>query len=150
MTAPAFHSACDERGGTLTLIRCDSGFTFGGYTSTPWSSPPGGRHVTAASACLFSVVGPQGTVMCFPQKPRAPGHKRRAMFCSPLAGPWFGGPEPDMAVWGRGRPVFDDSSYCGLGQQFDDGGRGVTALTGGMNFRPVEIEVFAARALSEL
>ena len=33
-----FHEKCDEKGPTITLVKTDKGFRFGGYTSTSWNN----------------------------------------------------------------------------------------------------------------
>ena len=40
--ASTFHSNCDGKGPTVTIIEVDS-YIFGGYTDVPWSSPPSGK-----------------------------------------------------------------------------------------------------------
>ena len=37
-TAAKFHSLCDNKGPTLTLIKTVAGHTFGGYTRVNWDS----------------------------------------------------------------------------------------------------------------
>jgi hypothetical protein len=32
-----FHSRCDNKGATVTVIKCTGGFVFGGYADAPWS-----------------------------------------------------------------------------------------------------------------
>ena len=33
----AFHKCCDDKGPTLTIIKCTNGCIFGGYTTQSWS-----------------------------------------------------------------------------------------------------------------
>jgi len=33
-----FHSRCDNKGPTITVIKCTGGYVFGGFTSTAWAS----------------------------------------------------------------------------------------------------------------
>jgi len=37
-SAHDFHSKCDDKGPTLTIVRTITGKIFGGYTDTSWSS----------------------------------------------------------------------------------------------------------------
>ncbi len=36
--ATDFHGKCDDKGATITIIKCSNGRICGGYTSTPWKS----------------------------------------------------------------------------------------------------------------
>jgi hypothetical protein len=52
--ASKFHSLCDNKGPTLSIIKTTSGHTFGGYTKASWESLSGvWKH--DASSFLFSV-----------------------------------------------------------------------------------------------
>ena len=127
MTPAAFHGACDDQGPTLTLIRSENGYTFGGYSPVPWSrssyrsrvcqwrSPydvHGSSGLSLAEtrrrpdAFLFSLVGPYCAVAQFPfLKPQAAAPPHAAYYnLEPIiydsnAGPMFGnGKTPDLAV----------------------------------------------------
>ena len=37
-SAEAFHNACDEQGPTLTIVKANGGFIFGGYNPVSWVS----------------------------------------------------------------------------------------------------------------
>jgi hypothetical protein len=39
--ASKFHSHCDFKGPTISIIKSDTGNVFGGYTTIPWSNPKG-------------------------------------------------------------------------------------------------------------
>ncbi len=54
-----FHSLCDGKPNTLTVIKSENGCIFGGYTSEPWSSDEGFR--TDSSAFLYSLTNPSNT-----------------------------------------------------------------------------------------
>ena len=57
-TAQAFHSACDNKGPTLTVIRATNGAVLGGYSHAPWTSQ--GAYVSQGygNAWLFSLKTP--------------------------------------------------------------------------------------------
>jgi len=55
-TAAAFHSRCDAKGPTLTLIRDMHSNVFGGYAAVQWSSA--GFWFNDPAAFLFTVVNP--------------------------------------------------------------------------------------------
>ena len=48
-----FHSLCDNKGPTLTIIKTTQGHTFGGFTKTSWDSSGNYKHDN--SSFLFSV-----------------------------------------------------------------------------------------------
>ena len=39
-----FHSKCDNKGPTLTVIKCTGGYVFGGYANAAWTSNKDGDH----------------------------------------------------------------------------------------------------------
>jgi hypothetical protein len=51
-----FHSRCDIKGATVTVIKCTCGCVFGGYADRPWHS--GGFYIS--EGVLFSLVSPRG------------------------------------------------------------------------------------------
>jgi hypothetical protein len=53
--ASKFHSLCDNKGPTLTIIKTTSGHTFGGYTKASWESPNSSIWKHDASSFVFSV-----------------------------------------------------------------------------------------------
>ena len=55
LSGSAFHSNCDNKGCTLTIIETTDGKVFGGYSNTPWSSS--GGHTVDNKAFLFALSG---------------------------------------------------------------------------------------------
>jgi len=53
-----FHLRCDNKGPTVTVIKCTDGCVFGGFTSTAWGSEYGFR--ACADAFIFSLHRPGG------------------------------------------------------------------------------------------
>jgi len=51
--AAKFHSLCDNKGPTLTLIKTVAGHTFGGFTTISWDSSNSSKNDT--QSFLFSV-----------------------------------------------------------------------------------------------
>ena len=57
-----FHSQCDTRGPTMTIIKSKGdGYVFGGYTACPWSLDDGRK--TDPTAFLFTIRNPHGLEM---------------------------------------------------------------------------------------
>ena len=55
-TGKSFHSHCDNKGPTLTLINSTDGFIFGGYISISWEGPQNWTHKgDDDSAFIFSI-----------------------------------------------------------------------------------------------
>ena len=48
-----FHSRCDNKGATITIVRTSTGNIFGGYASLPWGG--GSSYTNDSKAFLFSV-----------------------------------------------------------------------------------------------
>ena len=51
--ASTFHSNCDGKGPTVTIIQVGS-YIFGGYTDVPWSSPS--KYIFISGAGFFQFV----------------------------------------------------------------------------------------------
>ena len=43
-TAADFHRLCDNRGPTMSLLKNDKSFVFGGFTKQPWDSSGGDKN----------------------------------------------------------------------------------------------------------
>ena len=51
--ASSFHSRCDGRDNTVTIIKTNSNYVFGAYTAAQWSSSNG--YVSDSTAFIFSL-----------------------------------------------------------------------------------------------
>jgi len=56
LEAVDFHSRCDNKGPTVTVIKCTGGYIFGGFTRTPWTSSE--NAAACADAFIFSLHRP--------------------------------------------------------------------------------------------
>jgi hypothetical protein len=94
-TGSTFHSKCDNKGPTITIITNNNGYTFGGYTlrrpglpitiiNNGYSSSNSYRYRSDSTAFLFSDVGSKGSLTKYP----AVG--TNAIFPHPSSGPRFG------------------------------------------------------------
>jgi hypothetical protein len=132
--AAAFHSRCDAKGPTLTLIRDTAGNVFGGYAAEHWSRNADDGYVLLddSAAFLFTVVNPRADPPAlFPSKANG-----RSIVCASWAGPYF----YDLFV----NEVFDGNCYTNIGRSYVNPTRhdGDTVLTGGTYFTPAEVEVW--------
>jgi hypothetical protein len=50
----AFHSKCDGKGNTITIIKSNLNYVFGGYASSAWNSS--GTWIKDPNAFLFSLI----------------------------------------------------------------------------------------------
>lgn len=83
-SSATFHSKCDGKGSSLTIIKSENGNIFGGYSSASWASDQNGKYFSSPNSFLFSV-----------------GHKVKldlqdqnstvAIYCKSVYGPSFGG-----------------------------------------------------------
>ena len=56
--AKAFHSRCDGKTNTLTVIKSKTGFIFGGYTAVEWTIRTDKTYKTDNTAFLFTLTNP--------------------------------------------------------------------------------------------
>lgn len=138
MTPLAFHTACDGRGATLTLVRCSGGEVFGGYAASAWGGS--GGYISSPLSFVFTVCGPAGTRL-FPLSPSAAS---KALYSYPGYGPCFDGGFRLRGRRGQGEEAYDSHSCCdmGFGAYDDVTGLAEEALTGTRTFTPVEVEIF--------
>ena len=137
-----FHSRCDNKSTTVTMIKCTDSYVFGGFTSTSWASTS--AYVACANAFIFSIHRPGG-VSPVKLAPRAM-ETEHAIFDWPTCGPRFGLVDIDMQstsniyaknstnlnsyVLPPGYPPVDASAF----------------FTGTSKFRAGEVEVFRVLA----
>jgi hypothetical protein len=86
MTSIAFHSMCDEKGCTLTVIETTCGKVFGGYSNTAWSSASVWN--SANKAFLFTLSG--GGILSPGKMKLKDANNEKAILCNNSYGPFFG------------------------------------------------------------
>lgn len=139
-----FHSCCDNKGPTLTVVQTGNGCVFGGMVDKSWNSS--GRNTTSSNAWLFSIRSMTGS-----PPTKMPIRESQKMYATFRAGNY-------SATFGGGHDLFISdnanvctSSYSNLGHTYTiPHGQGTTGsaqaqqfLAGSYNFTPTEIEVFA-------
>jgi hypothetical protein len=131
-TAAAFHSRCDRKGPTLTLIKDADGNVFGGYAAVEWGSAADGTWLNDPAAFLLTVLNPHGD----PPALFASKANGRSILCHSLAGPAFG---YDLCVLGA-----FNGGHSDIGRNYVNATRHSydTVLTGAMRFIPAEVEVW--------
>jgi len=131
-SAAKFHELCNNKGPTLSMIKSTTGYIFGGYAHTAWSSS--GSYVTDAKAWLFSLTNPTNT----PGKYNSLSDTY-SVYHNPAMGPTFGG--------GHNICVGDNcntsnESYTNSYASYVAPTKAHTYFTGARNFTVAEIEVF--------
>jgi len=130
-----FHSMCDNKGPTVTVIKCTGGYIFGGFTSTPWASS--GKWMKCADAFIFSLHRPGGVG---PVKLAI--SSKHAIFDHSAASSTFGSSDIHLAE--RGYRTQDSSTNIAC-YELPPGHPPVDAtafFTGSEMFQAAEVEVF--------
>ncbi|XP_022805494.1 uncharacterized protein LOC111342666, partial [Stylophora pistillata] len=133
--ASTFHSNCDGRGPTLTIIKAVNSI-FGGYTDVSWSSPCG--YSSASKAFVFSLYNAKGYN---PVKLTQYRYQQNAMYRCSSYGPTFGG--HDIYVSNDAGNNQNSSTSCGSTYSKPPGySNGYCGFfTGARYFTPSDIEV---------
>jgi hypothetical protein len=137
----AFHSKCDDKGPTLTVIKTSEGYVFGGYSHHSWTGS--GSYKQSFLPFLFSLKCCAGLPPTKMKLKRGQNHQY-ATFCHSCYGPTFGSGN-DLRVGSNIKDL--TSGYTILNHSYDiPPGETSTFLTGkdgvGNKFQVAEIEVF--------
>jgi hypothetical protein len=85
--ASTFHSLCDNKGSTLTVVKATTGYIAGGYASVSWACR--GGYVDDSTAFLFTLTNPSNMPLKL-----AVTYSYRALYDNPSSGPTF-----DWDLW---------------------------------------------------
>ena len=134
--ANAFHSRCDNKGPTITIILSNNKYLFGGYTSVSWASST--NWVFDSKAFLFTLTNPHDIP---PTKyPVAPTKTQNTVYHNSGYGPSFGGGH-DVHISSNSNS--NNSSYTNFPYTYTDTtGKGHNTFTGSKNFMTSDVEVF--------
>ncbi|KAF2071635.1 hypothetical protein CYY_007043, partial [Polysphondylium violaceum] len=129
--APAFHSACDGKGPTVTVIETTDGYVFGGYNSQSWKNTGGFRVYGDDKCFIFTLVNKHG----IPPTKYLPIKNIKEYVASNTNGPIFG--NFDIAVKeAQGSYQLFPLSYK------DTTGKGDKTLTPSRDFSIKNIEIY--------
>ncbi len=132
--ANAFHSRCDNKGPTMTIIQSNNNYLFGGYTSISWTS--GGDYKNDTTAFLFTLTNPHN----IPPTKYLINSTGSAVYHKSDCGPTFGGGH-DIHLANASNA--NNSSYTGFPNYYTDTtGKGNATFTGARNFTTSDIEVY--------
>lgn len=134
-TANAFHTKCNNKGPTVTVIRSSLGKIFGGFADLEWTSQ--NAYKNSNNTFLFS-IDKKG------KYPVKSGGQSNAMYCYSTYGPTFGGGH-DIYICDNCNTT--TSSYSNFPYSYEcaeyvNNGSS-NYLAGAYNFKVDEIEVFA-------
>ena len=134
-TGKAFHTQCDGKSNTITIIKNDLNYVFGGYTSSAWTSTFG--YIKDNNAFLFSLR--KNGKSCKDKFPiKLPQY---ALFETSLYGPTFGGGH-DIHICNLSNQFHGTSSQFGHSYYVLEG-NGIAHLGGNCNdWLTTEIEVY--------
>lgn len=132
-----FHSKCNGKARTLTIIQTTNGNIFGGFTNAAWSSSAG--YVTDTGAFVFSLINNENKPRKFQIK-----NGGSAIYNSNSYGPTFGGGH-DIRITDNSN--INSNSLSNLGYSYDSlytygTNEARSFLAGSYNFQVREIEVF--------
>ncbi len=135
----AFHSKCDGKGNTITIIKSNLNYVFGGYTSSAWNIS--GNYVEDPNAFLFSL---RRAGVSFKDKftIRTPKY---ALLGAPAYGPTFGA--GDILIRSHSNTTIGSHTNFGHSYYLPDGntykGSANDFLAGNYNqWTTTEIEVY--------
>lgn len=133
--ANIFHSHCDNKGPTITIIQSNNNYLFGAYTSFVWTSA-GGSYQNDKTAFLFTLTNPHNIS---PTKYMIKsGNEGNAVYHHSGYGPTFGGHDIHIANNSN-----TSNSSIGFSHSYvDTTGKGNSTFTGASSFLVSDIEVF--------
>ena len=147
-----FHSRCDGKPNTLTIVKSSNGNIFGGFTSIPWESieyDEENGYMYDFCAFLFSLVNKENRPLIFEHTNESENIKdadaRGSVWSSSKHGPLFGSGH-DLYIADKSNT--NDDSYSNLGFTYThpdyqrDSERANSILAGTQFFEVDEIEVF--------
>ena len=133
MSGDAFHNKCNNKGPTISIIKNEKGYIFGGYTSIDWTSY--GNYRSAPDSFIFTLTNMYNIAPTkFPNT-----NTTYSIYDYSPYGPTFGGGF-DICIF------YNSSQYTNLGHSYKDVlGKGYSIFKGdndNYNFNLKEIEVF--------
>jgi hypothetical protein len=132
--ASKFHSLCDGKSNTLTVVKTTTGCTFGGYTSVPWTSND--CYNIDNTAFLFTLKNSRN----IPIKLNVITGNKYAVYNKTSYGPTFGGGH-DFYVSDLSNTNMNSYNNCPYSYQ-NNLISSPFYLGDSKNFQTVEVEVF--------
>jgi hypothetical protein len=132
--ASKFHSLCDEKGATITLVKAWNGRMAAAYSGVDW----GLWEIPYLRGFLASIVVDPGAIGGYSLQ-KYGANENTAAYLHPDVGPWFG-----MSLGIADRCHENEYSHSYLGPRYGYGSEGVDRynLFGSFSFRVLEYEVY--------
>lgn len=130
--AQNFHDKCDNETNTLTVVKTNDAYIFGGYTEQAWDCSEG--YKTDNDAFIFSLVNHQGLKEIFDI-----AIPNNAIYCHTEYGPTFGG-GPDLHICSNSNT--NKECFSKLGHSYKNRNSDKNLLANQTKFQTTEIEVF--------
>jgi len=132
----SFHSKCDGKSKTLTIIKSENGNIFGGYTNASWDSSQ--TYKSDSWSVLFSLINQNDKPVVL--KIRNDEYSSYAIYCHASYGPTFGS-GLDLMISSDSH--VNSNSYSNLGHTYTASGIAYqNLLAGSYQFKVQEIEVY--------
>jgi hypothetical protein len=138
-TGKAFHSKCDGKGNTISIIKNNLNYVFGGYASSAWNSSD--KHINDPNAFLFSL---RRAGVSFKDKFTVQ-RAEDALYGNSIFGPAFG--SYDILIITQSNTSIGSKTYFGGSYNLPDGytrgGKAKDFLAGNYKqWTTTEIEVY--------
>jgi hypothetical protein len=137
-----FHKRCDNKGGTVSVIKSANGNIFGGYCPLSWNTSA--NYQFSMDSFIFSLVNGKNKPMQFKQTTI---NGQNSIYGNSGYGPTFGGGH-DLCIQNNSNQ--NNNSYSNFGHSFDSNSVGsystISAqnfLAGNYTFTTLEIEVYS-------
>ncbi|XP_062574898.1 interferon-induced protein 44-like [Saccostrea cucullata] len=140
-SGPTFHSKCDNKGMTVTVLHNNNDTVYGGFTSQNWTSV-GGTYFSDPKGFLFQLKfdgkwSPDQFLI-------KPDRHDYAIYCHSNYGPYFGGGY-DLATFNgtlnASNGIFALNGSCDLGHTYDMKGTDFNTFANG-NLQVKDLEVY--------
>ncbi|XP_044166069.1 uncharacterized protein LOC114973285 isoform X2 [Acropora millepora] len=140
--ASTFHSNCDGKGPTVTIIQVSS-YIFGGYTDMSWSNPSSCVYSSSSKSFIYSLYNINGFS---PVKVQIKsGSQSNAIYRCSRYGPTFGGGH-DIYISNNAASNRNSYTYCGytypLPPGYSSSYTSCRFYAGSYKFTPTDVEVF--------
>ena len=138
--ARAFHAKCDRMSKTLTIIKTNQSFIFGGYVDVEWNST--NTWKMDINSFVFSLINKENKPIKIKFDSSSGQH---SIYCGSSYGATFGN---DHAIYISDNSNLNSVSYSNLGGSFKhpefeyNSNEARTFLAGSFNFKVEEIEVY--------
>eukprot|EP00698_Gefionella_okellyi_P013178 TRINITY_DN3594_c0_g1_i2.p1 TRINITY_DN3594_c0_g1~~TRINITY_DN3594_c0_g1_i2.p1 ORF type:complete len:474 (-),score=99.63 TRINITY_DN3594_c0_g1_i2:1850-3235(-) len=136
-SAAAFHSHCDNKGATLTVVQTDTEHVFAALNTTRWQSSLSGIYIQSKDNCLVGIRGPYTST----RVTRIPiTSALYGSYSHVQCGPMFG--DGDLVIGAQNTGL---SGTCDIGKAYRAAGVDAEMFAGAQQFTVRDYEVWAVQ-----